>query len=152
MAFQRRNPAAIAIKAPFPRFVEAGAGHRDRQGAIQLTLDPRDQVRRLPGAATSRFAQVAEHIHDAARLKFWMVRTAATRQFPLRTSEIRPERACSQELHRRDADAARRGLIDRMSADRSRTIREVPSWQVRPNGVMSVLSASRPTPDQMARA
>jgi hypothetical protein len=31
-------------------------------------------------------------------------------------------------------------------------IREVPSWQVRPNGVMSLLSASRRSPDQMGRA
>jgi hypothetical protein len=47
----------------------------------------------------------------------------------------------------------RRGLIDRMArADRSKSIREVPSWQVRPNGVMSLLSASWRSPDQMGRA
>jgi lipoprotein-anchoring transpeptidase ErfK/SrfK len=33
-------------------------------------------------------------------------------------------------------------------ADRSGSIREVLSWQVRPNGVMSLLSASRRSPDQ----
>ena len=37
-------------------------------------------------------------------------------------------------------------------SDSSMSIREVPSWQVRPNGVMSLLSAGWRSPDQMGRA
>ena len=40
MAFQRKKPAAIGVKAPFPGFIEPALAILDRAGAIRRALDP----------------------------------------------------------------------------------------------------------------
>ena len=65
--------------------------------------------------------------------------------------EIDPERAIDRAGQKLCYAAISVELPRDAHSDRSISIREVPGWQVRPDGVMNLLSESWRSPDRMRR-
>jgi hypothetical protein len=53
MAFQRKKPEPIGIKAKYPDFIEPELATSAEKVPSGEQLDPRDQVRRLPRSGPS---------------------------------------------------------------------------------------------------
>jgi hypothetical protein len=109
------------------------------------------RVKFLPMASTATPVSAAteqEHYHNDNQDQFHensplmaMALFAAYQSIQQRLQSIVPDKRAPPQF-------AFRGV----NSDRSVGIRKVPSWQIRPNGVMSLLSASWRSPDRMGRA